>query len=106
MFASEERERELVSDSQPNSWSRGNVRRVSIFTGCFTGSGSNAGTSGERSPFPLRFTISPAVTAVSAVQLKRVQESSDVRWAVPLAEAVAIRAANSFHGYPPLKCQM
>ena len=40
MFASEERERELASDSQPsaNSWSRGNVRRVSIFTSCFAGS--------------------------------------------------------------------
>jgi hypothetical protein len=110
MFASEERERELASDSQPsaNSWSRGDVRRASIFTGCFTGSGCNAGTSGKRSLFPSRFTISPAITPVSAVQLKRMQESSGVRWAVPLAEAVAnIRAANKMAFMAiPLKCQM
>jgi hypothetical protein len=110
IFASEERERELASDSQPsaNSWSRGDVRRASIFTGCFTGSGCNAGTTGKRSLFPLRFTISPAITPVSAVQLKRMQESSGVRWAVPLAEAVAnIRAANKMAFMDiPLKCQM
>jgi hypothetical protein len=97
MFASEERERELASDSQPsaNSWPRGNARTVSIFTGCFAGGRCNAWTTGKRSPFPLRFTISLAVTPVSVAQLKRVQECSDVRWGVPLVEAVAnIRTAN------------
>src|SRR5262249_18218397 len=110
MFASEERERELASDSQPsaNFCSRSDVRRVSIFTSCSAGSGFTAGTSAKRSPLPLRFTISPAVTPVCAVQLKRVQDSSDMRWGAPVAEAVAnIRAANNMAFMAiPLKCQM
>jgi hypothetical protein len=109
-FASEERERGLASDSQPsvNSWSRGNVRTVSIFTGCFADSRFNAGTTGNRSPFALRFTISPAVIRVSSVQLDRLQEPPGVRWAVPAAEAVAsIRTANRMAFMAmPLKCQM
>jgi hypothetical protein len=49
----------------------------------------------KRSPLALRLTVSPAVTPVSAVQSKRVQEPSEVRWAVPPADAEAnTRTAN------------
>ena len=75
-----------------------------MLAGWFTGIRCNDWTSGKRSPFPLRFTISLAGTPVSVAQLKVVHGSPEVRGAPPVAETMAdTRNANAmvFMAIPP-----